>query len=195
MSLHVQPIAGVGAEIQGVDLSRELTNAETWPVVSAENGLHRELGEESVFDHDARTAELVEELSQRRILRDVDLEAFQRLGNRVLRGIRDRANAATILVLQRDGLQDVVDLRRPEAQLGRSVAVYGPRVLEIADAGGEQHDRGNGDVSIGPRRLRTRTRARREEDNQEQQSFSHRSLTRQGDRESLRSCGGFACAS
>ncbi|MCE9521391.1 MAG: TauD/TfdA family dioxygenase [Alphaproteobacteria bacterium] len=28
MSLHIQPIAGVGAEIQGVDLRRELSNAE-----------------------------------------------------------------------------------------------------------------------------------------------------------------------
>jgi hypothetical protein len=88
----------------------------------------------------SRAAQLVQQIGQGRILRDVDLKALERLGERILRRIGNGADPAAVLVLQHDRLQDVVDLARLEAQFRRTVSLDGAGVLEVTDAGGEQHD-------------------------------------------------------
>src|SRR6185436_17413861 len=65
----------------------------------------------------SRTAKLVEEVGQTRVLRDVDLEALERFGERILRWVGHRSHATAVLILKDDRLQDVVDLARLEAQL------------------------------------------------------------------------------
>ncbi len=90
-------------------------------------------------ERDLRAAELAEQFGQRRVARDVDLEAAQRLGDRVLARVGDRRDLPVVEVLEDEALEDVVDLLRLEPQLGRAVAPDGAEVLEVADAAGEEH--------------------------------------------------------
>src|SRR5262245_3114860 len=82
---------------------------------------------------DMRTAQLREQVGEAGILRDVDLKALQRLGEGILRRVRDGANTSAVLILNHDRLEDVVDLTGLEPQLGRSVAAHGAGVLEVSD--------------------------------------------------------------
>ena len=74
----------------------------------------------------------------------------ERLGQRVLRGIRHHADVPAVEVLQDEALEDVVDLRGLEAQFAPGVAADRALVLEIADAAGKEDDLAHRHVGVAP---------------------------------------------
>ena len=110
--------------------------------LDAEDGAGELLGLR--LHRDARAAQLIEQLRQARVLGDVDLKAPQRLGDRILRRIGDRADLPAVLILEHERLEDVVDLLVLKRSSVDAVAVDGAGVLEVPDAGREEHDLGTG---------------------------------------------------
>ncbi len=96
-----------------------------------------------------RAAQFVEQITERWIVADIDLERGERLRQGILRGVGHNTHATTIEVLKDEALEDVVDLRRLEAQFRRGVAAQTALMLEKADAAGEKHDLAHGDVHGG----------------------------------------------
>jgi len=91
---------------------------------------------------------LRQQVGQRRVAGDVDLEAAQGLLDRVLARVDDRRDLAAAEVLQEQRFQDVVDLVGLEPQLGGAIAAHGPGVLKVTDAGAEEDDGLHGDFGL-----------------------------------------------
>ena len=102
------------------------------------------------FEHDPLAADLLQELGQRGIGRQIDREALQRLGDRVFRAVGDGRDLAAVEILDDHALQQVVDVVGLELHFHLGVVVDLAGVLEESDAGTEQDDPLQG--QIGPLR-------------------------------------------
>ncbi len=91
------------------------------------------------FDHDALAAKLLQELSHRRVRRQIDGEALQGFGDRVFRGIGDGRDPAAVEILHHHAFQQVVDVAGLEFHLDLGVAGDLSGVFKESDAGTEQH--------------------------------------------------------
>src|SRR5262249_25035504 len=91
-------------------------------------------------DFDLLAAGLVQKLAERRVRGQVQGERLERPLDRVLAVVVDGRRLAAAGVLYDETLDQVVHVpgRKSEVDPGR--AVDGPLALEVADAGGEQHD-------------------------------------------------------
>ncbi len=86
-------------------------------------------------DGDRSAAELIEQLRQRRVARQVHREARQRPLDRLPRGVGHAPHLPPVQVAEHHALEHVVDLVRLEVDRDRAVALDVSLVFEVAHAG------------------------------------------------------------
>ena len=92
------------------------------------------------FDLDLFPADLLEQVGHCGVLRQIDGERLQGLGDRVFAGVIHGADLAAAKVLQDHTFQKVVDVIHAELQVHVPVAFDLPIVLIKADAAGKEDD-------------------------------------------------------
>src|SRR4029079_10074201 len=123
---------------------------------------------------DLLAADLVDDVGERRIVREVDAEGGQGAGERVFAAVADSGDAAAAFVLLDHALEQVVDVLDVEFHLDLGIAIDLAGVLEVGDAGAEHDDAFDGEVGGfflgGGRRSHTEAQSHREKDEEWQRA-------------------------
>ena len=146
--------AVVGEQVQEGDFDRGAVLAgRDLPLFDAENGAGDFCGG---VELDLLAANLVEQVGERGILREVDAEGRERARERVFAAVADGRDPAAAFVLQDHALEQVVDVLDVEFHFDLGVAFDLPGMLEKRHAGAEHDDAFDGEVGVFLRRYGSR---------------------------------------